>query len=294
MRHRAWFARAAFVFAATLASIPATRAGSAPKEVVVMSWGGDYEKKIPTLIGPGFEQATGYRLSYVTAGGSAEMVARVKAQAANPQVDVVIGDEGPQLLGKDLWQPIDAKYLTNMGEMYDLAKVTGNRRVRAFAGAVTILYNTKVFQEKGWAPPTSWNDLWDPKYRGHVITLEGTSPYTYGLLVIASELDGGSERDTEPGWRKLKQLAPSIPVFATGAAKFGDLFRQGTGWIGLHSEGSALRHRIAGLPIGTAYPKEGPIFVPASVVVVKGGPNPDGAQKFVNHLLRADVQKLWT
>ncbi len=293
MRSRAWFALAALVTSVALASVAATPARPAPKEVVVMSWGGDYEKKIPTLIGSGFEKATGLRVTYVTAGTSAEMVARVKAQAGSPQIDVVICDEGPQVLGKELWQPIDAKYLTNLDQMYDLARVPENRRVRPFAAALTILYNTRVFQEKGWTPPTSWNDLWDPKYRGHVITAEGASPYAYGLVVTAAELNGGGERNLEPGWQKMKQLAPSIPAFATGAARFGDLFRQGTGWIGVHSDGSALRHRKAGLPVGTAYLKEGPIFVPASVAVVKGGPNPEGAQKFVNYLLTAEVQRTW-
>lgn len=279
--------------AASLLGPTTVGAADAPREVVVMSWGGDYERKMADLIGPAFEKATGYKVAYVTGSSSAEMVARVKAQASRPQIDVVICDEGPQILGRDLWQPIEERYLTNMGQMYDLARVPENRRVRPFAGAVTLLYNTKVFQERGWPSPTSWLDLWDPKYRGHVITLEGTSPYMYGLTVIAAELEGGSERNLEPGWRKMKALAPSIPVFATAASKFGDLFRQGTGWIGLHSEGSALRHRKAGLPIGTAYPKEGPLFVPASAAVVKGGPNPDGAKKFVNHLLTADVQRIW-
>lgn len=293
MTHRAWLTLAASVTGLALASIPAAPATSSPKEVVVMSWGGAYEKNIPSLIGSGFEKATGYRVTYVTAGSSAEMVARVKAQAGGPQIDVVICDEGPQVLGKDLWQPIDARYLTNLDQMYDLTRVPENRRVRPFAAALTILYNTRVFQEKGWAPPTSWNDLWDPRYRGHVILAEGTSPYAYGLVVVAAEFTGGSEKRLEPGWQKMKQLAPSIPAFATAAAKFGDLFRQGTGWIGVHSDGSALRHRKAGLPVGTAYPKEGPIFVPASVAVVKGGPNPDGAQKFVNYLLDPEVQKTW-
>ena len=27
------------------------------------------------------------------------------------------------------------------------------------------MYNTKYFKEKGWAAPTSWNDLKDPKYK---------------------------------------------------------------------------------------------------------------------------------
>ena len=28
-----------------------------------------------------------------------------------------------------------------------------------------LMYNTKVFEEKGWTAPTSWNDLKDPKYK---------------------------------------------------------------------------------------------------------------------------------
>ncbi|HEX7126413.1 MAG TPA: extracellular solute-binding protein [Thermodesulfobacteriota bacterium] len=292
MRYVAWLIVATLL--AGLAPSPAPIAGAAPKEVVFMSWAADYEKKIPALIGPGFEKETGYKLVYVAATNSAEIVARVKAQASDPQIDVIFSDEGPQLLARELWQPIDAKYLTNMNQMYDLARVDGNRRVRPFGSAVVILYNTAVFREKGWAAPTSWNDLWDPKYKGHVILPEGTSPYAYGLTVVAAELHGGSESNLGPGWERMKQLAPSVRLFTTGSARLGDLFRQGTAWLAVHSEGAAMRLRNAGLPVGTAYPREGAIFAPASVAVVKGGPNPDGAQQLVNYLMKPEVQRVWS
>ena len=29
-----------------------------------------------------------------------------------------------------------------------------------------LAYNAKMFKEKGWAAPTSWMDLADPKFKG--------------------------------------------------------------------------------------------------------------------------------
>jgi putative spermidine/putrescine transport system substrate-binding protein len=36
-------------------------------------------------------------------------------------------------------------------------------------GMTGLAYNKKMFAEKGWAAPTSWMDLADPKYKGKVV-----------------------------------------------------------------------------------------------------------------------------
>ncbi len=269
-------------------------AAQAPKTVTLMSYGGDYEKLIPTLFGPLFEKETGYALKYIGVGNEADMVSSIKAQAGNQIYDVIVANEGHLVAAKDLWQPVDAKYLSNMGQMYDIAKVPNNFIIRAFSGGVTVVYNSKVFQEKGWAPPASWMDFWDPKFKRHVVTPDATSSLIYGLAIIAAEINGGSEKNLEPAWPKFRALAPSIVTFASASAKVSDLFAQGAAWIAIHTEGSAVRWRRAGLPIGTARPKEGTIFVPACAALVKGGPNPDGGQKLINFLLSARAQKAWS
>ena len=41
-------------------------------------------------------------------------------------------------------------------------------------------YNTRLFKEKGWAAPTSWMDLADPKFKGKVV-FQSASGSTFGL-----------------------------------------------------------------------------------------------------------------
>ncbi len=54
-------------------------------------------------------------------------------------------------------------------ELFDTARFKDDKAVGIGLVATGLMYNTKVFKEKGWAPPTSWNDLKDPKYKGQLV-----------------------------------------------------------------------------------------------------------------------------
>src|ERR1035438_7814401 len=49
------------------------------------------------------------------------------------------------------------------------SRATDERAVGIGLVATGLMYNSKVFAEKGWAPPTSWNDLKDPKYQKQLV-----------------------------------------------------------------------------------------------------------------------------
>ena len=73
-------------------------------------------------------------------------------------------------------------------DLYDAARFKDDRAVAIGIVATGLMYNTKVFAEKGWAPPTSWNDLKDPKYQKQLVIPPINN--TYGLealLMLANE-----------------------------------------------------------------------------------------------------------
>ena len=115
----------------------------------------------PRRVIPGFEQANGVKVEYV-AGNSTDTLAKLQAQKGNQQIDVAIVDDGP------MYQAIQLGFCGKVegvpADLYDAARFKDDRAVGIGLVATGLMYNTKIFAEKGWAPPTSWNDLKDPKY----------------------------------------------------------------------------------------------------------------------------------
>ncbi|MFX7148544.1 ABC transporter substrate-binding protein, partial [Acinetobacter baumannii] len=91
--------------------------------------------------------------------------------------DVAIVDDGP------MYQAIQLGFCGKLdglpADLYDTARFKDDRAVAIGIVATGLMYNTKAFAEKGWAPPTSWNDLKDPKYAKQLVIPPINN--TYGL-----------------------------------------------------------------------------------------------------------------
>ena len=95
-------------------------------------------------------------------------------------------------------------------------------------GMTGIVYNKKIHQKP---PPTSWNDLWDPAYKGRVILLND-SREVFGM---ALKKNGWSNNSTDPAqlakaFQDLKALAPDVLAYDTDSLK--QKFIAEEGWIG--------------------------------------------------------------
>src|SRR5262249_42098196 len=139
------------------------------EEVVFASNGGAYEKAFENDLFPAFSAKSGVKKLTYVAGQGPETLAKLRAQKAKPAIDVVwlAGSMGYQAEAEGLIQPLDFAKLPNLA---DIPKnfVTEKTQVPVTATFMSVLYNTKIFREKGFAAPTSWWDMWDPKFKGHV------------------------------------------------------------------------------------------------------------------------------
>src|SRR5204863_9687972 len=74
---------------------------------------------------------------------------------------------------------------------------------------------------------------------------------------------------------------------------------QGQCLVGLTDTDDAIAELDAGKPVRIVFPdrdappnsKMGTLFIPNTLAVIKGCPNPDGARKLVDYLLSAEVEK---
>jgi putative spermidine/putrescine transport system substrate-binding protein len=146
-----------------------------------------------------------------------------------------------------------------------------------------IAYNPK-FVEK----PTSWFDLFNPKYQGKV----GMIDNFYDHFVMLARAMGKDEHDIEIAfdeWAKHKQ---QIGVFTNTFPQLEDLLDKGEMWLGPHWGGFATGSMRRGLNLAFAWPKEG--CTQASVIAHATKNIPDNiseyAQRFMNVWLTPEYQ----
>jgi putative spermidine/putrescine transport system substrate-binding protein len=262
------------------------------KDLVFAFWGGRWEASLREALAD-FEQQYGVKISWV-AGSSVENLAKIQAQRGRPQIDLAIMDDIPALQGKKLgvWAKLDDGMLPNKGKLFDLAKFPDNEGSGFGTIVFGLFYNKKLFAERGWSPPTSWLDLFRPEFKGHTIMTSMTSTAGVQTLLIFSRLSGGTERNLEPGWRKMKEFAQTVVAFPRNSPILSQHFERGEAWIGVWDNAAAGQLASTGAPVAFVLPKEGAPVDVLSLHVVKGAPHPKAAHLLINYMLGEKMQPL--
>ena len=140
---------------------------SAQQKLVVAGYGGSFEDIMRKDIFPPFEKKHSVKIDFV-AGNSTNTIARLQAQKGNQEIDVAIVDDGPmyQAIALGFCAPIKGM---PVDDIYATARYKDDKAVGLGIVATGIMYNKKIFAEKGWAVPTSWKDLTDPKFKQLVV-----------------------------------------------------------------------------------------------------------------------------
>jgi len=270
------------------------RTAAAETELVVAGYGGDFEKVFKDNLAPAFEKKHNVKIVFIS-GNSTETLARAQAQKDSPQMDVAFIDDGPTYQGAalGLWEPIDTKIVTNMNELYDIARHQGDLGVDMGVIATGLMYNTEIFKQKGWAPPTSWADLGKKEYAGHLIMPPMQNGYGLLTVLMLAKMNGGSESNINPGFDAMKKIKQNFLVFEPQPGKHSELFQSKQAWVGVW--GSSRMYALAetGFPVEFVYPKEGSPAVAMSLVVIKGTKQKLIANELINDMLGKEAQTVW-
>jgi iron(III) transport system substrate-binding protein len=157
---------------------------------------------------------------------------------------------------------------------------------------VLILNTEKVPDPNDW--PKSFTDLLDPRWRGRVAMAKpqfGTTATQAACLFQA----WGSDR-AKAFYSKLHEqgvnIVPGNKQVAVGVGR-------GQFDIGMTDTDDAMAEIDAGRLVAMIFPDadasqnsgRGTLFIPNTIAVIKGGPNPEGAKKLVDFLLSPQIEK---
>jgi putative spermidine/putrescine transport system substrate-binding protein len=286
MQNRAFPAIAAV---AALLILGATPAWAQQKTLTVAAYGGSWEQTLRKFVIPDFEAKHGVKIEYV-AGNSTDMLAKLQAQKANQVIDVAIVDDGP------MYQAIQLGFCAKIeglakDELYESAKFKDDKAVAVGQTGTGFMVNTKVFKDKGWAIPSSWNDLKDPRYRKVLVIPPINNTYGLYTLMMFARIGGGGEKSIEPGFRAMKdEVNPNVLVYEPSPGKMTELFQSGQALIAVWGTGRVQAFANTGFPVDFIYPKEGaPILLASACPVAKASVNAL-AHEFIKTMISSDVQ----
>ena len=259
------------------------------KTLVVAGYGGSFEQDLRKFVIPDFEQKHGVKVEFV-AGNSTDTLAKLQAQKANQAIDVAIVDDGP------MYQAIQLGFCGKVegldkSELYPAALFKDDKAVAVGLTGTGLMINTKTFKDKGWAAPTSWNDLKDPKFKKLLVIPPINNTYGLYTLMMFARLNGGGEKNIEPGFKVMKEaINPNVLVYEPSPGKMTELFQSNQGQIAVWGTGRVQAFANTGFPVDFIYPKEGaPILLASACPVAKGSPHPL-TQEFIKLLVSAPVQ----
>jgi putative spermidine/putrescine transport system substrate-binding protein len=273
-------------------SIAISSSAFAQPTLYVAGYGGSFQVTMQKSIIPAFEAKNNVKVVYVP-GRSVETVAKLQAQKSNEEINVAIADDGPmyQAVQYGLCDP-----LANSPVYEDIYKAAapaafGGKAVGVGLVATGIVYNTKVFKEKGWAPPTSWKDLTDPKFKQRVASSPISGTYGLHALVMFARMNGGGEHNIQPGFEAIrKNLSPNVFAWTSNNQQLENMFQGGDVVIAVWGTIRATELEKTGVPVKFVYPKEGAVALTAAVCPVVHNKLPKLSQAFVQYLMSPEVQ----
>ena len=242
-----------------------------------------------------FQKDTGLSVApkYDTeANKSVALVAELQLEASRPRADVHWNNEilgTIRLARAGVYQPYDSPVSAG----YPAWSRGPNAMYQAFAErARVIIVNTKLVPPA--EQPRSMFDLTDPKWRSKVAMAKpqfGTTATHAACLfeVLGPETAQQYYRDLKAN--SVQIVAGNKPVaVGVGEGRFA------LGWT---DTDDAILERKAGKPVALIFPDRdghpdhprlGTLFIPNTVAIVAGAPNPAGARRFVDYLLRPDTE----
>ncbi len=192
-------------------------------------------------------------------GEDAEAFAKLKT---GYQTDLVHPCSGWWQLYVDngLVQPLDESRLENIKDMPESLLAYGRINGQLYFvpwewGYESILVRT----DKVTTMPTSWGDLWNPEYAGHVAIYDsGETQHIVGSLVLGYDPFATTAVENEAIVQKLTELKPNLLTYWTDYTEVVQLVASGDVWVAGNAwPDTYMLLQNEGVPVAYITPTEG-------------------------------------
>jgi len=243
------------------------------------------------------EAATGLDISW-TRFSTGVVGAKLLAERANPQADVVYG-----------WAVTYLMDFTDRGFFEPYVPADGDKIPTRFKDPNDYWYaidlylaafcvNTEKLNEYNLPMPTSWQDLTNPVYKGHLIMPNPASSGT-GFLMVAGILetwDPDYKNKTiaeNEGWKFLEELDKNMGQYIKSGSRPAKYAAAGEYVIGASFAFVIANLKKEGKPVEMVLPAEGSAYELEANALMKGAKHPNNAKKFLDWAISDDAMRLY-
>ena len=267
------------------ALLPA-RAGAQGKILVAATFPGTWNEAHRQILAPAFTKRTGASVTQSIILGQDQVARLMAAKGGTPPFDVAIFDS-PQVLDAAK-QSLIVEYPVGKSPNYKdlLPQFQDNWGPRITMQVIGIGYNPNKIKPA----PKSWDDLWNPEYKGRVGLTALNSQLGIAFLAELNRIKGGTLDDFAPAFKALRELLPSVGAVAANLGAYATLWQQEQVDIAPYNFNFVQTLKGKGVPVELAIPQTGPVGWYTSMHIVAGAAEPDLAVQYIDEQLSPEVQ----
>jgi len=274
-KRRSFIKSSSGLLLATAIPLLTREAAAQEGNVVVGTWGGDYQNLLQKIVNP----ISGSTIVFDT-GNAVARATKIRAEKNSRRGSMDVGLlQDVDMYDLSLVEPFHAvseQHTPNISNAYEQFKTSYS--IPHIFSAMVLVYNT----EKITTPPDTFAAAVDPKYRGRV----GFSDILHvANTLFAGLANGGNMSSFTAGMKFLAEIKKNDPKIFPSNEAVAAALKSGEIWMTCMWKARALQWQDAGLPLGFVVPKEGAVAVTFEGAVPKNARNAAGAWKFLNAMM---------
>ena len=232
-----------------------------------------------------FSAQTGITAEFVHLSSGPAM-ARITAEANNPQADVWLGapSENHVVLKEE---GLTIPYISDAMDKLDPSFKDPDGYWRSFyMNPMALCINTEALEKAGATKPTSWQDLLKPEYKDLIqMPTPQSSGTAYAVITTLVGIMGEDE-----AFEYMKKLNPIIQTYTSSGTGPSKGVAVGQAAIGIQFTPAFFEFIDQGYPLEVIFPSEGVGFEAPAVSIIKGAKNIEPAKILIDWLVSKDGQ----
>jgi putative spermidine/putrescine transport system substrate-binding protein len=277
----------ALAIGAVLAASISTMAEA--KTLTISWWGYNGDKLNANIVEP-FKKICGCDIVFET-GNNADRLNKLKLRGGKGVDVIYLTDSYSQIgIAEGLFQKVDAAKLTNLADLYDLAKDPQGGYGPAYTiGRVGIVYDAAKVNPA----ISSWNDLWRQDLKS-AVTLPGITTTAGPMVVLQAAKHAGVDAfsDTDKAFAAIEALKPNVAKNYNTGSELVNLISTGEAKVAIAQDFTLVSMKAAVPTMTWASLSDGDIATLNTVNIPSGSENVELAHQFINFILSKDVQQI--
>ncbi|MGS2665319.1 ABC transporter substrate-binding protein [Corynebacterium glucuronolyticum] len=231
-----------------------------------------------------FEQKTGVKVN-VYADTTGKITARIKAEEANPQADIVYLASWSAAAKQAASGALEEYTPQGADKVHEKWVSPTGQFVGRDGSALALVVNTEATDGE----PTDWNDLADAKYKDKVIMPDPRESGTAADLIAAMVSKWGEDKT----WELFDSLFANGMVVQGANGPALDAVKSGSKAVVFGGvDYSAYSGQQKGEPLEVIIPASGTTITPRPVMIMKSSDNKEAAEAFADFMFSKEAQEI--